>query len=117
MRKAFVFLFVIIVFAQCESDSAEDCSTPATIRDLTGLDGCGWVFELENGTRLEPFWDSGFCGFKEDSENDPLADFEFVDGKRVFINYEIVGDRASVCMVGPIAKITCISEAATISAE
>lgn len=119
MRKAFVFLFLIIVFTQCESDSTKDCSTPATVRDLTGLDGCGWVFELEDGTRLEPLAGIPRCGFgelsKEGSE-DPLASFEFVDGKKVFISYEKT-NRPSICMVGPTVKITCISEAASISEE
>jgi hypothetical protein len=30
------------------------CSTLATVHDLRGLDGCGFVFELADGKRLEP---------------------------------------------------------------
>ena len=118
MRKAFVFLFVITVFAQCESNSSEDCSIPATVRDLTGLDGCGWVFELENGTRLEPLrvFRCGTPPLSKVETEDPLLDFEFVDGKKVFISYE-ESKSPSICMVGPVVKITCISEASTISAE
>jgi len=126
MRSACIFLFVITVFAQCESDSPEDCSTPATVRDLTGLDGCGWVFELEDGTRLEPFrvFRCGTPPLSKETTEDPLLDFEFVDGKRVFIDYEIVhqnwherADSVSICMVGPMVRITCITEAVVISAE
>ena len=86
----------------------------------TGLDGCGWVFELEDGTRLEPLQQIPRCGFGETDEEtsvDPLADFEFVDGKRVFINYEINENMGSYCMVGPIVNITCIREAASIATE
>ena len=118
MRKAFVFLFVITVFAQCESDSAEDCSTPATVRDLTGLDGCGWVFELEDGTRLEPLriLHCGTPPLPKEITEDPLYNFIFEDGKRVFITYTETPS-PSICMVGPVVKITCVSEVSTISGE
>jgi hypothetical protein len=110
MKKPALIILLAFTFFQCENDSPKDCSTPATIRDLTGLDGCGWVFELEDGTRLEPVWDQGFCGFGEIGEKKSLNDFELVDGKPVLINYQIVENGVSICMVGPVVKITCISE-------
>jgi hypothetical protein len=117
MKKAALFILLAFNLFQCDNDSSKDCSTPATIRDLTGLDGCGWVFELGDGTRLEPVWDQGFCGFQETGEQDSINDFEFVDGKPVLINYEIVDNAVSICMVGPAVKITCISEAGASIAE
>lgn len=117
MKKAGILILLAFVLFRCDNDSAEDCSTRATVRDLTGLDGCGWVFELEDGTRLEPFWDQGFCGFRENIEDDPLNDFEFADGKPVTISYEIVENGVSICMVGPVVKITCISEVAVSISE
>ena len=93
------------------------CSTPATVRDLSGLDGCGFVFELSDGTRLEPVI-TGYCGTpplsKEITEN-PLYDFAFADGKQVLISYTIT-EGASICMVGTRVTITCISEVATAEA-
>jgi hypothetical protein len=84
----------------------------ATVRDLRGLDGCGFVFELADGTRLEPQM-LGYCGTpplpKEITEN-PLYDFEWMDGKQVRIGYEEITDAASICMVGKIVKITCVEE-------
>ena len=118
MRKAFVFLFLIIVFTQCESDSTEACSTPATVRDFTGLDGCGWVFELQDGTLLEPLrlLRCGTPSPSKEANEDPLQDFVFEAGKRVFISYtETLSP--SICMVGPVVKITCISEGSSISEE
>lgn len=89
------------------------CSTPAIVRDLSGLDGCGFVFELTDGTRLEPVR-VFYCGTpplpKEMTEN-PLYDFEFVDGQRVRISYT-PAQAASICMVGTPVTITCISEVA-----
>jgi hypothetical protein len=83
----------------------------ATVRDLTGLDGCGFVFELEDGTRLEPLR-MFFCGtmpLPKEITEDPLYQFEFVAGKKVIIGYEST-KAMSVCMVGPVVKITCLEE-------
>ena len=88
------------------------CGVPATVRDLSQLDACGWVFELNDGTRIEPFWPF-FCGTpplpKEMTES-PLYNFEYVDGKTVYISYELMPEMTSACMAGSVAKITCISE-------
>lgn len=120
--KKFALLFVVALFTlQCSEEERtertlgdpSECNTRATVRDLRGLDGCGFVFELQDGTRLEPlvrFW----CGTPPVTEApaDPLKDFEFVDGKVVTIGYEVT-DMGSVCMVGPVVIINCISEVAT----
>ncbi|HEY3429182.1 MAG TPA: hypothetical protein VGK39_00815 [Cyclobacteriaceae bacterium] len=117
MKKVVALFFLITLLSKCNSDS-ETCSVPATVRDLTGLDGCGFVFELENGTRLEPNRPLR-CGTppvaKEQSE-DPLYNFEFVDGKQVLISYEKT-ESPSICMVGPVVNITCLTEIASISEE
>jgi hypothetical protein len=116
MRKVLLLAVVALMSSRCnnvEPLEAPRCSVNATVVDLTGLDGCGWVFELEDGTRLEPlrvFW----CGtppISEEQMKDPLNDFVFLDGKKVTIDYELVENAVSICMVGPTAKITCLSEA------
>lgn len=113
MKKiGFLILMVLVLLGCDDDDEPETCSTPATVRNLTGLDGCGWVFELSDGTRLEPVQGLPRCGFgdlQQALDEDPLADFEYVDGKRVLIGYEPVNS-GSFCMVGPTVKITCISE-------
>lgn len=111
MKKLLILFVLGFAFVQCDDDHNKSCSTFATVRDLTGLDGCGFVFELEDGTRLEPVR-LLFCGtppMPKEVTEDPLYGFEFVDGKRVKISYEEVGSM-SVCMVGPTVKITCIQE-------
>lgn len=115
MKKILTLLFVSVIVFSCadeDIDKKEGCSTPATVKDLTGLDGCGFVFELEDGTRLEP-QRILFCGtppLPKEAIEDPLYNFEFVDGKKVLIDYEELKEYGSYCMVGPIVKITCISE-------
>jgi hypothetical protein len=117
MKKIGILILTGLVLLRCESDS-ETCTVPATVRDLTGLDGCGFVFVLEDGTSIEPIR-LLYCGTeplpREVTEN-PLYDFEFLDGKKVFISYEETGG-PSICMVGPVVKITCITEPASISEE
>jgi len=74
-----------------------DCSTPATVRDLTGLDGCGKVLELSNGTRLEP--------------TGPLwSSFNSTDGLQVLVGYRPISG-GSICMVGQLVEVTCIRTA------
>jgi hypothetical protein len=116
MSKRFLVIgMIILAFSACENDSLNvscDTGVRATVRDLTGLDGCGFVFELRNGTRLEP-QRMLYCGtppLPKEITEDPLFGFEFVDGKQVIIGYEVAEDAGSICMVGPIVKITCLQE-------
>lgn len=100
---------------QCGTDPMpEGCTVPAVVRDLTSLDGCGFVFELNDGTRLIPVWDMGWCGtppLPKEVTEDPLYNFDYMDGKMVMIGYEERNDFATVCMAGKTVKITCVQEA------
>ncbi|HYG02171.1 MAG TPA: hypothetical protein VD927_06965 [Chryseosolibacter sp.] len=118
MRRL-IYLFALIAFAGCNDEmKPEGCSTPATIRDLTGFDGCRWVLELEDGTKLEPvvrlygcfssYYANGDV-VPEIQSLDALANFEIVDGKKVMIDYEVVSG-PSICMVGQTVTVTCIEE-------
>lgn len=114
MKKIFLLLFAsALAFQGCNDDEPETrCTTYAIIRDLTGLDGCGFVFELADGRRLEPHRTYLFCGtppLPKEITEDPLYNFELVDGKLVKIGYRETG-AASICMAGPVVKITCIEE-------
>jgi len=72
------------------------CIHTGTVRDYTGLDGCHFIIELDNGPKLEPV-------------HLPYP-FEFYDGQRVAVGYQPLLDAASICMVGILADITCIRE-------
>ena len=121
--KQFLSIFLLTtvsLFTACDDETfaTKSCNpgTLATVKDLTGLDGCGFVFELADGTRLQPeMW--GFCGtppLPDEVTENPLYNFQFVDGKKVRIGYEEVKGAASICMVGKIVKITCIEEVNTV---
>jgi hypothetical protein len=117
MKKILTLLFVSMIVFSCTDDIEVDegCSTPATVKDLTGLDGCGFVFELEDGTRLEP-QRIFFCGtppLPKEAIEDPLYNFQFVDGKKVLIDYEELDGAMSICMAGPVVRITCLKEVTT----
>lgn len=115
LLSTLLFLSATITFWSCEEEPMStscDNAVLATVKDLTGLDGCGFVFELTDGTKLEPQM-LGYCGTpplpKEVTEN-PLYNFQFIDGKQVRIGFEEVTDAMSICMVGKVVKITCIEE-------
>ena len=113
-------LFMLsLLFTNCKDEQPIvitcDNTVLATVKDLTGLDGCGFVFELADGSKLEPQM-LFYCGTpplpKEVTEN-PLYDFQWVAGKQVRIAYEEIPDAASICMAGKIVKITCLEEVLT----
>ena len=111
MKKVLLFFFLPSLFIQCDNQNMGECSVPATVRDLTGFDGCGWVLELTNGKRLEPEFILR-CGTEpqvREANEDALSTFEFRDGQKVRISYEET-NRPSICMVGPTVKVTCIEE-------
>lgn len=87
----------MVVMSACveKTPAASDkCVHKAIVKDLSGLDGCGYILVLEDGTRLEPV----------DVE---AEDFTFEAGQRVKIGYEIQ-DGMSTCMAGNMAVIKCI---------
>src|SRR5690348_1103480 len=93
MKTTALLLLVIATLFACNDESiTKNCGTEATVRDLTGIDGCGYVFELSDGTRLMPTWDTGWCGtppLPKEVTEDPLYNFQFTDGKKVIIGYEL----------------------------
>ncbi|MBK6263961.1 hypothetical protein JKA74_02840 [Marivirga sp. S37H4] len=109
----FGLLFLISIWA-CEPESAyisKDCVYVATVEDLTGLDGCGYLFKLENGDYLEPVWRWGFCGtppLPEGATEDSLWNFNYKAGQRVRLGFEPANDVGSICMKGKPVIITCL---------
>ena len=120
MKRISALIFVASILMMCSEDTVnkKGCSTRAIVRNYTGLDGCGYVFELEDGTRLEPIRVL-FCGTppvpKEQLE-DPLYNFLPIDGKEVLIDYEI-STSPSICMLGQTVRITCLTEISSAEGE
>ena len=95
MVRNFAVIFILFFSLNC-SDEETSCEIKATLRDYTGLDGCGFVLVLEDGEVLE------MGAFDEE------PDFQFNDGMEVSISYEEMQGMATICMVGPIVRIMCM---------
>ena len=68
----------------------------ATLRNYSGLDGCGWVIELSSGILLEPINLDDFQG-----------EYSMEDGAPIWINYENYNS-ASICMIGQTVQVIAI---------
>lgn len=109
-----LLIFIMLLFSLNSCAEKElpgtNCATLATVKDMRGLDGCGFVLVLDNGRKLEPVYpDRGWCGTVPDEQLTALERFTLQDGQRVAIGYQ-ESPRPSVCMVGQTVEITCISE-------
>lgn len=78
-----------------QTDTSAVCTYTGTVHDKTGLDGCGLVVELDNGTVIEPVLSN--------------ISFSMYDKQRVKLAYKEL-EMVSICMGGKIAEITCIEE-------
>ncbi len=113
MRSMIIGLFVLTYFCACEPEAINpaNCDNTATVEDFTGLDGCGFLFKLDNGDYLEPVRNIFFCGtplLTEGYNEDPLSGFELKAGQRVRLGYEDLEDYGSICMNGKAVRITCL---------
>ncbi len=96
MKKFLLFSTLSFLIFGCSK--THEGMTKATLKDYTGLDGCGIVIELENGDVLEP------TNLTEFSSSVSIA-----DGQKVWVKYHSIS-AASICMVGPIVQIDELEE-------
>ncbi len=83
--------------AKPQTTQDADCSVFAMVKDFSGNDGCRFLFELNNGDRLLP-------------NEMPLMDFKLANNQAVNIEYDIIRDGVSACMMeSNIVRITCIT--------
>ena len=91
---SWISLTVLLLMA-CNKNKCSD-SVKAELKDLSGLDGCGYVIELENGNKLEPLNLSDF-------------DIDLKDGNKIWVSYHLTTNFiGTICMVGDIIEIDCI---------
>ncbi len=112
-RGLYAFLYPAVLAAVCvvtscasKADGAgiPQCQTTATVKDLSGLDGCRYVLVLPDGTRLEPVLD-------EAGQEPSVKGVLLRDGMKVTLAYTEAKDRVSTCMTGKIVEVSCFSEA------
>jgi hypothetical protein len=99
-----VFLVSGLVFGCHKREVEPGCDTLATVTDLTKTTGCGFGFTLANGKVLVAGQHNSKCGH----HNDVLANFQWADGLKVKIGYEIEDHLSSACKAGTVVEITCI---------
>ena len=80
-----ISLMTLLLLA-CNKNECSD-SVKGKLKDLSGLDGCGFVIELENGNKLEPLNLSDF-------------DIDLNDGKKFFHLFQ--------CLWSIQLHITCL---------
>ena len=96
MKSIFFLSFLFLLFVSCNKDRACPGSEKGVMHNYAGLDGCGWVIEI-NGSIYEPT-----------NINDFNASF-LVEGRQVNVIYE-EKEAGSICMVGQTITISCLSE-------
>ena len=98
-KKNLVLSFIVLTLFinSCNKQSECEDSHIAKIVNMTGLDGCSWMIELRNGTKLEPT---------------NLNDFSInlQENQKIWVVYHTAAQMASICMAGEIVTIDCISE-------
>ena len=93
MKKTLFYLLLILLPALSACEKSSTGWIKATIQDLTGLDGCSLVIQLEDESYLEPVNLSDFT-----------SSATIVDDQKVWIKYQEVSG-GSICMVGKIIEI------------
>jgi len=83
-----------VVTAKILVKKANDTLLKGTVKDYTGLDGCGFIIELDNGTKLQPINPS----------------FPFINNQRIVLTYTPLSGIATICMAGQPAHINEIYE-------
>jgi hypothetical protein len=86
MIKRILALAIFIVLLSCKKESHGEVN--ATITDISGIDGCGLILVLDDGSRLEPV----------------QHNFLLTPGQRVAVKYKKVNN-VSICMVGETVKL------------
>lgn len=97
MKNLIIAITIVLAGCNAEKNACGSDAVKATLKDFTGLDGCGWVLVLDDGSRLEPL-------------NLGSQTIAPADGKKIWLTYKVANNSASICMVGEMVEITCISE-------
>jgi hypothetical protein len=93
MKRTLFYVLLVLLPALSACEKSSTGWIKATIQDLTGLDGCSMVIQLEDESYLEPINLSDFTN---------SATIE--DNQKVWVKYnEVTG--GSICMVGKIIEI------------
>lgn len=95
---------IVIIFAlaglftiSCKKNNGCAKSEKAVVFDFSDSDTCGIVFQLEDGSYVEP------------SNLSEYSALELTDGKLIWLSWKETSG-ASLCGIGTIGEIKCISD-------
>lgn len=92
-----IFSIVLITFTgSCRNRSICPNAEKGVFKNISDLDGCSWVIELQNGEELEALNISDF-------------DIELIEDKKLWVTYH-EEEAVSICMVGKTVHIECITD-------
>ncbi len=99
MKNALIIstLFTMLLVVGCckpPEDTPCENGQVVTLKDFTGLDGCGFVLILADSTVVEPTNLNAFVSTP-------------IDGQSVSVSFHEV-NTFSICMVGPMVEIDCL---------
>lgn len=96
--KQFLFLIlgVFILTCSCKKNSCSN-SVKAEFHDATGIGGCGIVIKLTNEKFIEP-------------RNLDDFNIEPQPGEKVWVTYHLAQSGGTVCMIGDVVIIDCITK-------
>lgn len=95
-RILFFFAFLAFTISSCQNDEEIKLSENGMVVDYAGAGSCGFVIELENGSRIQPlYFPDGFT---------------FSQGQRVHVEYVELTNVVSPCDRGVPAEIVLIEE-------
>jgi len=100
--KTTPLLIILLIFfvSSCHKEDSipPDGYQEVTLKNFTGLDGCGFLFVLKDNKRLEP------CNRNEFS-------IDLKEGKKYWLKYETATSNCySICMAGELVTIIDIKE-------
>lgn len=97
MKQLIILLaFFSIAFVGCQQDEEITLTETGIVVDYAGAGNCGFVIELENGSRIQPLY------FPDG--------FSFANGQRVLVEYIELPKINSGCDRGIACEITYIEE-------
>jgi hypothetical protein len=91
-----ISLISLALLVSCSKKTSCTSASKGKLKNLTGLDGCGWVIEA-NGKTYEPI---------------NLGEFDsslLVENQHIFFSYNSFSG-GSICMVGETIQLTCVEK-------
>ncbi len=91
-----ISLISLGLLVSCSKNTSCTSASKGKLKNLTGLDGCGWVIEA-NGKTYEPI---------------NLGEFDsslLVENQQIFFSYNSFSG-GSICMVGETIHLTCVEK-------